>query len=92
MLRLKVNKSLQTQAVAALLVSAALLAGCDPAPEVSQSTNGTLTFAGYECTQDCSGHLAGYNWAEEKGIADPNDCGGKSRSFIEGCIAYAERN
>lgn len=48
------------------------------------------TFKGYECTVDCSGHEAGYQWAEEKGIDDPDDCGGKSESFIEGCRAYTE--
>lgn len=48
------------------------------------------TFNGYECTDDCSGHEAGYNWAEEKGITDPSDCGGNSNSFIEGCESYAE--
>ena len=48
------------------------------------------TFHGYECTQDCNGHEAGYEWAEEKGITDPDDCGGESQSFIEGCRAYTE--
>lgn len=48
------------------------------------------TFNGYECTDDCSGHEAGYNWAEENGIDDPSDCGGNSNSFIEGCESYAE--
>lgn len=47
------------------------------------------TFHGYECSGDCSGHEAGYEWAEEKGIDDPEDCGGKSESFEEGCKAYA---
>jgi hypothetical protein len=41
-------------------------------------------------TQDCSGHEAGYEWAEEHGIDDPDDCSGNSESFIEGCRAYAE--
>lgn len=50
------------------------------------------TFAGYECTEDCSGHEAGYEWAAEQEIADPDDCGGNSDSFIEGCVAYAEEN
>jgi hypothetical protein len=45
---------------------------------------------GYGCTQDCSGHEAGYAWAEERGIANPDDCGGNSFSFEEGCRAYAE--
>jgi hypothetical protein len=46
---------------------------------------------GYDCTKDCGGHNAGYAWAEEKGITDPDQCGGKSWSFIEGCRAYAEQ-
>lgn len=50
------------------------------------------TFNGYDCTDDCSGHEAGYNWAEENGIYDENDCGGNSNSFIEGCISYTEEN
>ena len=45
---------------------------------------------GYQCTVDCSGHEAGYEWAEENSIDDPYDCGGNSESFIEGCQAYAE--
>lgn len=48
-----------------------------------------LTFHGYDCTDDCSGHRAGYEWAEEHNITDPDDCGGNSQSFIEGCKAYA---
>ncbi len=47
-------------------------------------------FKGYPCTEDCSGHEAGYEWAEDKGITDSSDCGGNSNSFIEGCEAYAE--
>ena len=42
------------------------------------------------CTSDCSGHEAGYAWAEENEIEDPYECSGKSASFIEGCQAYAE--
>ena len=49
----------------------------------------TITRDNWECTGDCSGHEAGYEWADEKGITDPSDCGGKSGSFIEGCEAYA---
>lgn len=48
------------------------------------------TFNGYLCTVDCSGHEAGYEWAEEHGITDSDDCGGNSQSFIEGCQSYAE--
>lgn len=50
----------------------------------------SLSFRGYECTEDCSGHEAGYEWAEDNGIDDPDDCGGNSESFIEGCQAFAE--
>lgn len=48
------------------------------------------SYGGYGCTVDCGGHNAGYEWAERRGIEDPDDCGGKSWSFEEGCRAYAE--
>ena len=32
-----------------------------------------------------TGHYAGYEWAEEKGVSS---CGGNSQSFIEGCEEY----
>jgi hypothetical protein len=47
-------------------------------------------FHGYRCTDDCSGHEAGYEWAEGQGISDPDECSGNSMSFEEGCRAYAE--
>lgn len=50
------------------------------------------SYGGYGCTQDCSGHEAGYNWAMERDIDDPDNCGGNSWSFEEGCRAYAEEN
>jgi hypothetical protein len=53
------------------------------------STGYCQDFHGYACTQDCSGHEAGYEWAERHDVTDPDDCGGTSRSFIEGCRAYA---
>lgn len=49
----------------------------------------TITSDNWTCSDDCSGHEAGYDWANEKGITDPSDCGGNSDSFIEGCEAYA---
>ena len=48
------------------------------------------TFNGYDCTEDCSGHEAGYEWAEEHGIADEGDCSTPSNSFNEGCASYVE--
>ncbi len=43
-----------------------------------------------QCTVDCSGHEAGYAWAEENDIEEPGDCDGNSDSFIEGCETYAQ--
>ena len=71
--------ALKLIAISSLLALSAL-----PATSASQD------FYGYPCTQDCSGHEAGYAWAERKDITDPDDCGGNSQSFIEGCRAYAE--
>ncbi len=49
------------------------------------------TFGAYDCTDDCSGHAAGYGWAEANGITDPNECPmGNSQSFYEGCLVYTE--
>lgn len=50
------------------------------------------TFHGYACTDGCAGHRAGYEWAEKRGISDPDDCSGRSKSFIEGCWAYAGKS
>jgi hypothetical protein len=47
------------------------------------------TYAGFNCTVDCSGHEAGYRWAQQNGIDDEDYCpDGDSESFHEGCIAY----
>jgi hypothetical protein len=50
------------------------------------------TFHGYDCSGDCSGHEAGYEWAEENGIDDEGDCDSRSESFTEGCLAYVQEN
>lgn len=41
------------------------------------------------CTDDCAGHDAGHEWAEHNDIAHPDQCGGNSQSFIDGCEDYA---
>src|SRR5471030_415262 len=46
-----------------------------------------------DCTDDCSGHEAGYEWAEAKGIDDEDDCEAagdhsNSPSLAEGCKAF----
>lgn len=40
-----------------------------------------------KCTDDCSGHKAGYAWAEDNNITDVDECPwGRSRSFHNGCL------
>ena len=46
------------------------------------------TFGGNDCTDDCSGHAAGYRWAEENGIDDAASCSANSQSFNEGCETF----
>jgi hypothetical protein len=49
------------------------------------------SFGGYECLDGCSGHAAGYEWAEQHGITESEECPiGKSESFHEGCLTYSE--
>lgn len=45
-----------------------------------------------DCTDDCSGHDAGYQWAEDNDVSDESECDGDSESFNEGCRAYADDN
>ena len=56
---------------------------------LSSCTNKT-SFWDYKCTQDCSWHIAGYNWAKKKSIEEPIDCWWKSNSFIEWCVQYTK--
>jgi hypothetical protein len=71
-----------------MLVGLALLIAINPAA--------ARTFGGYECTLDCSGHKAGYEWAEARDIGDEASCEAILRrwpnrnSFYEGCLAYVE--
>jgi hypothetical protein len=62
-------------------------------PSYTPSHQAPIGYRGsYGCTVDCSGHDAGYRWAEENDIDDPDDCDGYSLSFIEGCKEYADAN
>jgi hypothetical protein len=48
-------------------------------------------FGGYDCTDDCSGHAAGYEWAKAHRITDASDCPTSGpKSFYEGCLVYTE--
>lgn len=75
-----------------LAIGVLVLSACGTDEEDNTAASENMTFKGYECTQDCSGHEAGYAWAEENGITDPDQCGGTSNSFYEGCLAYTEEN
>ncbi len=55
-----------------------------------QSTTGALFYKGQRCTSDCSGHVAGYRWAEIRGISKSAGCANRSQSFFEGCMIYAK--
>ncbi|MGA7326251.1 MAG: hypothetical protein WBX25_17650 [Rhodomicrobium sp.] len=49
------------------------------------------TFGGYECTDDCSGHAAGYRWAAEHDIDEEQYCPeGDSQPFHEGCLVHTQ--
>lgn len=65
-----------------------MAAGIILALPVRAAADAGLHYKGYRCTQDCSGHRAGYEWARDKGLSERAQCGGKSRSFIEGCYSW----
>ena len=53
--------------------------------------NRGFTYKGYPCTKDCSGHMAGDDWADKKGIQTATQCPpGWSNSFWEGCKSNSE--
>lgn len=60
------------------------------APRVS--TPSVQTYNGYECTVDCGGHEAGYEWASENDItqSDVDNYDGSSDSFQEGMQSYVD--
>jgi len=40
------------------------------------------------CSNNCSGHRAGYAWAQAHDVIAVDDCNGKSIAFINGCMSY----
>lgn len=62
----------------------------DSIPVEEEPTYSGNEFNGYPCIGDCSGHEAGYQWAEENSITDEYDCSTPSNSFNEGCQSYVE--
>ena len=77
-----------------VLLFSVFLSGCDSSysGDYEDFDEEPITSDNWECTSDCSGHEAGYEWADEHGITDPDDCGGNSDSFIEGCRASANEH
>jgi hypothetical protein len=61
-----------------------------PAPR-STAPERRLSFGGYPCLRDCGEDQAGYRWASENHLTDPDDCTGKTGPFIEGCRVYARQ-
>lgn len=50
-----------------------------------------LYYRGYPCTKDCSGHRAGWEWANSRNITNVLGCGNPwSNSFWEGCKSRTE--
>lgn len=47
-----------------------------------------LYYKGFPCTQDCQGHIAGYNWARDRSLMNIQDVDTNSNSFLEGCQSY----
>lgn len=68
----------------AAIVGATVL--CVTAPAIADDRY----FGGNECTEDCTGHAAGFRWAEENSVSDPSDCNGNSNSFDEGCQTFVD--
>jgi hypothetical protein len=101
----RVNRAAPAAAIV-LALSAAGCGGQGPAPEDQREdevadaraeAQADLSGTTYQdvadtsaCTEDCSGHDAGYQWAQENEITDPDDCDGNNDSFLEGCRAYGE--
>lgn len=46
--------------------------------------------ASIDCTEACSGHEAGFEYAKENELTDPEACDGNSESFVKGFREYAE--
>ncbi|MBY5474650.1 MULTISPECIES: hypothetical protein [Rhizobium] len=70
--------------VMAMLCASALLV-----PSLSGLTF-AQSFGGNSCVDNCEGHSAGYEWAEDNGIQSEDECSGNSSSFEEGCRTYVE--
>ena len=80
---------------AIVLVACGVPSDAKPASNAHDQARDELAGTSYQdqhgtedCTGDCSGHDAGFHWAQENGVEDPSGCLGNSTSFEEGCQAY----
>lgn len=67
-----------------------LIRRTSPFPVEGLSRPGDFWIGEARCTGDCSGHIAGWEWAGENDIRDRDDCPYDERmpSFNEGCRLY----
>lgn len=50
-----------------------------------------IMFGPYFCEDDCSGHVAGWEWARDHRAKSTEQCSGSgSTSFLEGCRFYVQ--
>jgi hypothetical protein len=64
-----------------------------PRAPAAAKASAPVTFGGYPCSSgDCAEDKAGFRWAEQNAIRDPDSCSGRSPEFIEGCRVYARRH
>ena len=65
----------------------------EPVPRRSVAFPDRVMLGDYECTQNCSGHLAGWRWAALNNVDHIDDCGGlgPSDSFHEGCALFVDQ-
>lgn len=59
-------------------------------PSDIEIRRGGWYYRGHQCSDDCSGHIAGYQWAKKNQLDDPAKCGETLESFREGCVIYTK--
>jgi len=57
---------------------------------VAHSATGNSFLYGELCINNCSEFIAGYDWADKRGITKGFGCKEHTGFFIEGCLAYVE--
>jgi hypothetical protein len=81
-------KTLHFWVVVAISVFIGLPISINPIYMVYDGLTHTQRFLGVVCTKDCSGHKAGYAWAEANSDEDTDACENPTKSFQEGCEIY----